>query len=157
MNRRIPIAKLFVAGAAVLICVGAIMNGLYPDSAIDIHLHDTYFVSAYIHVYMVLATILLVFAAAYYLFRKIFRRSMTYWPGLIHFIISFIGLMMIILPIPYQSEGIPTMEPRRYYDYSSRSGLIDFITGVVITVMIAQVIFLLNFIYSLFGKKKTIN
>jgi len=163
--KRISISRLFLAGAAALICIGLILDWINSDSTIDIHLHDTYITGAPLHVFgsvtqiflltggiYYIALIFLLFAGIYHSFPKISRRGLMYRPGLIHFIVSFSGLLLGLLLVHYEFEPGP---PKRYYNSGSRSGFIEFftvnraITTLAVTVVIAQIIFLLNIVYSI--------
>lgn len=58
----------------ILICVIQIF---YKNSALDFHLHDTYFVISYSYPLLVVALVFAVFAATYYWFDKMFKKPMS--------------------------------------------------------------------------------
>ena len=138
----------------ILICVSQIF---YGNSALDIHLHDTYFLMSYSYPLLFVALAFAIFAATYYWFDKIFKRQMNYTLGYIHFWVSFLGTSFLFLSMQYiQLAGMP----RRYYDYSDSHSFNAFnsqntFTSVLtILLVIAQLLFVFNFCYSIFRKGK---
>ena len=138
----------------ILICV---LQIFYGNTALDIHLHDTYFVMSYSYPLFFVALAFAIFVATYYWFDKIFKRQMNYTLGYIHFWVSFLGSSFLLLPMQYiQLVGMP----RRYYDYSDSNSFNafnnqnTFISIVTLLLVIAQLLFVFNFCYSIFRKPK---
>lgn len=158
-NLRLNVPMLFALGFVSLFISGG-MTGIYlGNSALDIHLHDTYFVIAHFHLVMGVSAFFGMFAGIYHWFPKMFGRFMNNTLGYIHFFITFIGAYLIFWPMHY--EGIAGM-PRRYYDYSvwknfdQFQDLNAFITVVVVITFFAQLLFVFNFFISIFkGRKVT--
>lgn len=158
-NLRLNVPMMFALGFVSLFISGG-MTGIYlGNSALDIHLHDTYFVIAHFHLVMGVSAFFGMFAGIYHWFPKMFGRYMNRTLGYIHFFITFVGAYLIFWPMHY--EGIAGM-PRRYYDYSvwksfdQFQDLNAFITIVVIITFFAQILFVFNFFISIFkGKKVT--
>jgi cytochrome c oxidase subunit 1 len=88
---------LFVFGALITIIFGLVDHLLFGTNAIDIQLHDTMFVIAYMHVVIAIAFILLLFGGIYYLYPRITGRYMNETLGRIHFYVSTISLVIIFL------------------------------------------------------------
>jgi cytochrome c oxidase subunit 1 len=148
---------LFAIGLfSCLILIFAIQI-FYGNSTLDIHLHDTYFVMPNFFPLFFVALAFAVFAATYYWFDKIFKKQMNYTLGYIHFWVSFLGIGFIVLPIQY--AGLAGM-PRRYYDYSDSSNFdafsnqITLVTVLTFLLIIAQLLFVFNFCYSILRKSK---
>jgi cytochrome c oxidase subunit 1 len=127
-------------------------------SAIDIQLHDTYFVIAHFHIVMGIAAFFGMFAGIYHWFPKMFSRFMNETLGKIHFWGTLIGAYAIFWPMHYTGmAGVP----RRYYDMGASfdafkhfNEMNQFITVAAIVVFFLQVLFIINFFYSIFSGKK---
>ncbi len=152
-------AMLFSIGFVSMFISGGLTGIWMGNSAIDIHIHDTYFIIAHFHLVMGVAAMFAMFAGVYHWFPKMFGRYMNNNLGYIHFWLSLIGAYVIFWPMHY--EGLAGM-PRRYYDYSSWESFKQFaelnkiISFTAIIVFAVQILFLLNFFYSIFkGRKLT--
>jgi cytochrome c oxidase subunit 1 len=150
---------LFAIGFVSLFISGGLTGIWLGNSAIDIHLHDTYFVIAHFHIVMGVASMFGMFAGIYHWYPKMYGRYMNNTLGYMHFWITIAGAYMIFWPMHY--EGLAGM-PRRYYDYSIWESfkhfaeLNRFISTVAMIVFAAQLLFLINFFYSIFkGRKVT--
>ena len=158
-NLRFTVAMMFALGFVSLFISGGLTGIFLGNSALDIHLHDTYFVIAHFHIVMGVSAFFGMFAGIYHWFPKMFGRFMNNTLGYIHFFITIIGAYLIFWPMHY--EGVAGM-PRRYYDFTawqsfnSFQGLNAFISVVTIVVFFAQLLFVVNFFVSIFrGKKVT--
>ncbi len=150
---------LFAIGFVSMFISGGLTGIFLGNSALDIHLHDTYFVVAHFHIVMGVASFMGMFAGVYHWFPKMYGRFMNQTLGYIHFWITIIGAYLIFWPMHY--EGLAGM-PRRYYDFSMWesfkmfAGLNQFISFVSMVVFAAQLLFVVNFFYSIFkGRKVT--
>lgn len=158
-NIRFTPASLFSIGFVSTFISGGLTGIWLGNSAIDIHLHDTYFVIAHFHIVMGVSAFFGMFAGIYHWFPKMYGRYMNQTIGFIHFWITLIGSYLIFWPMHY--EGMAGM-PRRYFDYSNWASfnqfqeLNAFISFVVIIVFATQLLFVFNFFYSIFkGRKLT--
>lgn len=158
-NIRFTPAMMFAIGFVSLFISGGLTGIFLGNSALDIHLHDTYFVIAHFHIVMGVASFFGMFAGVYHWFPKMFGRYLNNTLGYIHFWVTIIGAYLIFWPMHY--EGLAGM-PRRYYDYSNWEsfkmfgGLNEFISFVALIVFATQLLFIFNFIYSIFkGRKVT--
>jgi cytochrome c oxidase subunit 1 len=158
-NLRLNVPMLFALGFVSLFISGGLTGIFLGNSALDLHLHDTYFVIAHFHLVMGVSAFFGMFAGIYHWFPKMFGRFMNNTLGYIHFFVTLGGAYLIFWPMHY--EGFAGM-PRRYYDYSAWesfkqfSTLNHFISTVVIVVFFAQLLFVFNFFMSIFkGRKVT--
>jgi cytochrome c oxidase subunit 1 len=158
-NIRFTPGMLFAIGFVSLFISGGLTGIWLGNSALDIHLHDTYFVIAHFHIVMGVASMFGMFAGIYHWYPKMYGRYMNNTLGYVHFWLTIIGAYLIFWPMHY--EGLAGM-PRRYYDYGNWESfkqfvsLNRFISTVVIIVFAVQILFLLNFFYSIFkGRKVT--
>ena len=158
-NIRFTPGMLFAIGFVSLFISGGLTGIFLGNSALDLHLHDTYFVVAHFHIVMGVASFFGMFAGVYHWFPKMFGRYLNNTMAFIHFWITMVGSYLIFWPMHY--EGLAGM-PRRYYDFSGWSsfnmfnGLNEFISLVAMIVFAAQLLFVFNFFYSMFkGRKVT--
>jgi len=158
-NIRFTPGMLFAIGFVSMFISGGLTGIFLGNSALDLHLHDTYFVVAHFHIVMGVASFFGMFAGVYHWFPKMFGRHLNNTMAFIHFWISIVGAYLIFWPMHY--EGLAGM-PRRYYDYSNWEsfkmfgGLNQFISLVAMVVFAAQLLFVFNFFYSIFkGRRVT--
>ncbi|HEV7346731.1 cytochrome c oxidase subunit I [Telluribacter sp.] len=150
-------AMLFSIGLVSLFVTGGLTGIILGNSALDIQLHDTYFVVAHFHIVMGAASAFGLFAGVYHWFPKMFGRMMNNALGQIHFWLTFVGVYLVFFPMHY--TGIAGF-PRRYYSFTSYeftksfTDLNAFITIAAILTFLAQWIFLWNFFYSIFKGRK---
>ncbi len=150
-------AMLFSIGLVSFFISGGITGIFLGNSALDIFLHDTYFVVAHFHLVMGSAAFFGMIAGVYHWFPKMFGRMMDAKLGYIHFWLSFVGIYLIFFPMHY--IGIAGF-PRRYYSFTnfdafSQFGDLNmFISVASILTFGAQFIFIFNFFYSMFRGKK---
>ncbi|MFD2520944.1 cytochrome c oxidase subunit I [Emticicia soli] len=154
-------AMMFAIGLVSFFVSGGVTGIILGNSALDIQLHDTYFVVAHFHLVMGSAAFFGMVAGVYHWFPKMFGRMMNSTLGYIHFWITFAGVYVVFFPQHYL--GIAGF-PRRYYSYTGfdftnkYQDLAELSTVAAIVVFAANLIFLYNFFYSIFwGKKATAN
>jgi len=154
-------AMLFSIGLVSFFITGGVTGIFLGNTALDIQLHDTYFIVAHFHIVMGSASFFGLLAGVYHWFPKMFGRMMDNRLGYIHFWISFVGIYSIFFPMHY--IGMAGF-PRRYYSFTnfdafnSFTDLNAFITVSAAITFIAQIIFLFNFFYSIFkGRKAPLN
>ncbi len=158
-NIRFTPAMLFAIGMVSFFISGGLTGIFLGNAALDINLHDTYFVVAHFHLVMGSAAIFGMLAGVYHWFPKLFRRMMDERLGYLHFWITFIGAYLVFFPMHFMGlDGVP----RRYYAITEFKGwdrwltVNTFITWAAIMSGLAQVAFIVNFIYSIFWGKKTV-
>jgi len=159
-NIRFTPAMLFAIGFVSLFISGGLTGIWLGNSALDIHLHDTYFVIAHFHIVMGVASMFGMFAGIYHWFPKMYGKHLNHTLGYIHFWVTLVGAYLIFWPMHY--EGLAGM-PRRYYDFSIWESfkqfgeLNKFISLVSMIVFMVQLMFLFNFFYSIFKGRKLTN
>ncbi len=160
-NIRFKPAMLFAIGMVSFFISGGLTGIFLGNAALDINLHDTYFVVAHFHLVMGSAAIFGMLAGVYHWFPKMFGRMMDEKLGFLHFWLTFIGAYLVFFPMHFMGlDGVP----RRYYAFTEFESMKQwlsvntFITWAAIMSALAQVAFLYNFITSIFwGKKATQN
>ncbi|NOT92310.1 cytochrome c oxidase subunit I [Ferruginibacter sp.] len=150
---------LFAIGFVSLFISGGLTGIFLGNSALDLHLHDTYFVIAHFHIVMGVASFFGMFAGVYHWFPKMFGRYLNNTMAYIHFWVTIVGAYLIFWPMHY--EGLAGM-PRRYYDFSNWESfkqfgeLNQFISFISMIVFAVQLLFVFNFFYSMYkGRKVT--
>ena len=156
-NLRLNTPMLFGIGFVSLFISGGLTGIFLGNSAIDIQLHDTYFVVAHFHIVMGIAAFFGMFAGVYHWFPKMYGRFMNETMGKIHFWMTLIGAYVIFWPMHYIGmAGVP----RRYYRYDSFDTFGQFedinqiITIAAIVTFGAQLLFVINFFWSIWNGKR---
>ncbi|MEJ6775844.1 MAG: cbb3-type cytochrome c oxidase subunit I [Crocinitomicaceae bacterium] len=155
-------AMLFTIGLVSTFITGGVTGIILADAALDITIHDTYFVVAHFHVVMGLSAVFGMFAGVYHWFPKMFGRMINTRMGYVHFWITIIGAYGVFFPMHF--VGLAGA-PRRYYNYSVYQDfdvetfnlMLDLnviITIFAIIAALGQGIFLFNFFYSIFRGPK---
>ena len=159
-NIRFVPSMLFAIGFVSLFISGGLTGIILGNPALDIPLHDTYFVVAHFHIVMAMAAGFGMFAGIYHWFPKLFNgRTMNKPLGYIHFWLTFVGSYCVFWPM--HTLGM-TGVPRRYYSFQEFAtfGVYDelniFISVAAIAVFFVQLLFVFNFFYSInYGRKIT--
>lgn len=160
-NIRFTTAMMFAIGFVSLFISGGLTGIILGNSALDIQLHDTYFVVAHFHLVMGAAAFFGMFCGVYHWFPKMFGRLLDEKLGFVHFWLTFVSVYLVFMPMHYL--GIAGF-PRRYYNWTGFetfnifTDMNTFISISAILGFSAQLIFLFNFIYSIFrGRRATEN
>ncbi len=160
-NIRFTPAMLFAIGLVSFFISGGLTGIWLGNAALDINLHDTYFVVAHFHLVMGSAAIFGMLAGIYHWYPKMFGRLMNAKLGYLHFWLTFASAYLVFFPMHFMGlDGVP----RRYYAFTEFESMQKwlsvnvFITWAAILGAVAQVAFLFNFFYSIFfGEKATQN
>ncbi len=150
-------AMLFSIGLVSTFVAGGLTGIILGDSALDINVHDTYFVVAHFHIVMGLSAIFGMFAGVYHWFPKMYRRMMNKGLGYLHFWLTFVSAYGVFFPMHF--TGLAGL-PRRYYSnaefpiFDELQDINVIITMFAILGGIAQLIFIFNFFYSMWRGPK---
>lgn len=154
-------AMLFAIGFVSTFITGGLTGIVLGDSALDINVHDTYFVVGHFHIVMGLSAIYGMFAGVYHWFPKMYGKMMNKKLGYIHFWVTFISAYGVFFPMHFL--GLAGL-PRRYYSntafpmFEGLTNINEIITFFAIVGGIVQVLFIFNFFYSIFyGTKASKN
>ena len=150
-------AMLFSIGLVSTFVTGGLTGVILGDSALDINVHDTYFVVAHFHIVMGLSAIFGMFAGVYHWFPKMYGRMMNKSMGYAHFWLTFITAYGVFFPMHFLGmAGLP----RRYYSntafpmFDNLADINVLITYFEIIGGAAQLIFIFNFFYSIWRGPK---
>jgi cytochrome c oxidase subunit 1 len=90
---------LWALGFLVTFTLGGISGMYFPSIAMDVHLHESYFVIAHFHYVLVGGTLFGFFAAIYYWFPKMSGRMMSEKLGTLHFLVAFVSYNAAFWPM----------------------------------------------------------
>tara|TARA_B100001142_G_scaffold51690_1_gene49217 strand:- start:21803 stop:23605 length:1803 start_codon:yes stop_codon:yes gene_type:complete len=148
---------LFAIGFVSTFITGGLTGIILGDSALDINVHDTYFVVAHFHLVMGISALYGMLAGMYHWFPIMFGKMMNKNLGYLHFWVTAISAYGVFFPMHF--IGMAGL-PRRYYTNSNFPLFDDLADTNQIITMFAilgasvQLVFLYNFIYSMFYGKK---
>lgn len=147
---------LFTMGGIPLFIIGGLSGVFLSVPALDVAFHGSYFVIAHFH-YMLAGTALWgLTAATYYWFPKMTGKMYSEKIAKVHLVLAAIGINVLYFPMFFLYNM-----PRRYYTYSANWGFnqLNFIASFGAYIYgAAQVVFLINLVYSLRkGQKATRN
>jgi cytochrome c oxidase subunit 1 len=150
---RLTTPMLFSLGFVSLFITGGLSGPILAQPQLDTYLHDTYFVVAHFHIIMGMAAIFALFAATYYWFPRISPgRLMNERLGRAHFWLTFLAAYATFLPM--HALGLAG-HPRRFATLVGTTESIQallpvhrFITVSAFLLAAAQVIFLVNLVWS---------
>ena len=157
-NLQLNPGMLFSIGLVSTFISGGLTGIILGDSTLDINVHDTYFVVAHFHLVMGISALYGLFAGVYHWFPKMFYgRMMNKNLGYVHFWITAVCAYGVFFPMHFVGmAGVP----RRYYQ-NTAFPMFDELTDVQILITMfaiiaafAQLVFVYNFISSIFYGKK---
>lgn len=150
-------ASMLAAMAVVVIFVTGGLSGLFNAmAAIDVYVHDTYWVVAHFHYVVGGASVFSVFAGLYFWYPKMFGRRLNEFWGRIHVVLSFLAFnavffTMHILGIGGHMRRIA--DPSSYDFLKPYQGGHLFITMAAFALGAVQLIFVVNFLAGLIWGK----
>jgi cytochrome c oxidase subunit 1 len=154
---RFTAPMLYAIGFVSLFVAGGVTGIVLGQTGLDLSMHDTYFVLGHFHLVMGVAAIFGMFAGMQFWFPKMFGRMMSEGIAKVHFWFTFVGVYSIFIPMHIM--GIVGM-PRRYSSFeeygflTSLHPLVMFVTVAAIVTATAQLLFLFNFVWSIFKGKE---
>ena len=145
-------ASLFGLGVVSLFVTGGLTGIFLGTNAVDIQLHDTYFVVGHFHFIMAGAGLFGAFGAVYYWYPKMFGRMLSERLGKIHFWITFVAYYAVFFPMHYL--GVSGMMRRIYdpnvYEFLQPLQPVNlFITISAFVLFAGQLIFIYNYFASM--------
>jgi len=147
---------LYALSFVFLFCIGGLTGVMQGALAVNVHVHDTYFIVGHFHYVMFGGTAFGFFAALLYWFPKMFGKMYNRKVATLSWFPFFIGFNMLYFTMLVLGwEGMP----RRYYDHLPQYHLGHIVATVGSWIMVAGILMLLgNLLVALFkGEKATAN
>ena len=116
------------------------------DGVLDINVHDTYYVIAYIHLSTMISIFFGIIGLGYWIMLKA-NRKLSKWLNLIHIALTFGGILLIWILAQLFRESI--ME----YEFNNNLTLAIYLIALI--AVFGQIIYPINIIYGLIKKNKT--
>ncbi len=154
---RLTTPMLHALGFISMFIIGGLTGIYLASTPVDMYFHDTYFVVGHIHYVLFGGSLFGAFAGITFWFPKMFGRSLNERLGKVHFWLTFLFFNAVMFPM--FNLGLGGM-PRRIYDYTQYAGLTQFaglnrmMSVAAFCLMATQVLFAVNFFWSLFRGKK---
>lgn len=157
-NLQFTTGMLFAIGLVSFFISGGLTGIFLANAPLDVQLHNTYFIVGHFHLVMGVAAMFGMFAGVYHWFPRMFNSRIMNKPlGQLHFWLTFISAYMVFFPMYYMGlAGVP----RRYASFTEINYIDQWmdlqwwISMAAIVGVLAQFIFLYNFIVSAFMGKK---
>ena len=156
-NIRFTPAMLFAIGLVSTFITGGLTGIILGDSALDINVHDTYFVVGHFHIVMGLSGTFGMISGIYHWFPKMFGRMLDKNLGYIHFWATIVSAYGVFFPMHFLGlAGVP----RRYYAntefpmFNEMYDINELITVFAMIAGFAQLFFIFNVFYSMFKGPK---
>jgi cytochrome c oxidase subunit 1 len=160
-NIRFTTPMLHALAFVSMFVIGGLSGIFMASTAIDVLIHDTYFIVAHIHYVLFGGSMFGIFAAITFWYPKMFGRLMSERLGKIHFWITFVAFNCTFFAM--HILGMRGM-PRRVSSFSAYPGFNDmhpmnvFISISAFVMGMGQLIFAINFIGSwIWGKRSPNN
>ena len=149
MLNAIAFVSMFVIGG---------LSGIFMAStAVDMFIHDTYFIVGHIHYVLFGGSMFAAFAGIYYWFPKMFGRKLNEMLGKVHFIGTFVFFNCTFFPMHILGLGghmRRIYDPMQYAHLQHLQPINVFITISAFFLGLAQLPFIINFVKSLFWGEK---
>ncbi|NOU32376.1 MAG: cytochrome c oxidase subunit I [Polyangiaceae bacterium] len=146
---------LYGLGFIFLFTIGGLTGLFLAMLAVDVHLHDTYFVVAHFHYVMVGGTVIAFVGGLHYWWPKFTGKMYDEGKARIAFVLVFIGFNVTFMSqFILGSRGMP----RRYYDYLPEFTTLHQVSTVGSWILgVGFIVMLVMFIESLASGKKATN
>ncbi|HYO24307.1 MAG TPA: cbb3-type cytochrome c oxidase subunit I [Lacipirellulaceae bacterium] len=144
---------LFSMSFISMFIIGGLSGIFMAATPVDIFIHDTYFIVAHFHYVLFSSTTMAVLGGIYFWFPKMFGRMMNDAWGKVHFLLTFVLLNCVFYPMHILGmRGFPRRlaDPYHYDLFRDLLPLNQFITWCAILLVAVQIIFVINFFFSMF-------
>jgi cytochrome c oxidase subunit 1 len=152
-NIQYTTAMLFALGFVSLFVIGGLSGLFMAATPIDVFIHDTYFIVAHLHYVLFASSLFGIFGGIYYWYPKMFGRLMNETWGKVHFTLTFILGNCVFFPmhiIGTAGHHRRISDPTQYEWLRPMQDLNQFMSICAFLLFGAQIIFVVNFFWSLF-------
>ncbi len=143
---------LFTLGFLISFLMGGVTGIFNGSAAVDIYIHDTYFVVAHFHYTLFPSVFFGGFAGIYFWFPKMFGRMMSETMGKVHFWGTFIFFNATFLPMFALGLGghmRRIYNPMQYEFLQPLAETNQLVTYMAVLLMLFQIPFIVNFFMSM--------
>lgn len=148
---------LFGISCILFLIWSTLIYTFWGNSAIDIQMHDTYYVIAHFHILVLISLVFGVYSIIYFVIRRLAKRELNKILSETHFWLSTIcAFLLAYLMFNTSMDGVP----RRYYSvetpnaYEYVRNINSIITITAATLFISQILFFVNLAYSFLKNSK---
>jgi cytochrome c oxidase subunit 1 len=156
-NLQFTTAMLNALAFVSMFIIGGLSGIFMASTPVDMFIHDTYFIVAHLHYVLFGGSLFGIFASIHYWFPKMFGRMMSETWGKVHFVITFIAYNMTFFPMHILGMGgmmRRIYDPTQYEFLKPWQPLNIFVSHSAFLLGATQIIFMLNFLISIFRGKK---
>jgi cytochrome c oxidase subunit 1 len=155
------VPMLFALGFVGMFVIGGLSGIFMASTPVDIYIQDTYFIVAHIHYVVFGGSIFGAFAGIYFWFPKMFGRMLNPTLGHLHFWGTLIFFNWVFFPMHIIGVGGQMRRiynPMQYEFLQHQQHWNVFMTWGAMLLGLVQILFAVNFFWSLFaGKKAPVN
>ena len=151
---RFTVPMLNALAFVSMFVIGGLSGIFMASTPVDIFIHDTYYIVAHIHYVVFGGSIFGVFTAIYYWFPKMFGRMMNETLGKIHFWLTLLFFNLTFFPMHILGVGghmRRIYNPTQYEFLQPLQPINILITVSAICLGLSQILFVVNFFWSLFA------
>ncbi|TFH65865.1 MAG: cytochrome c oxidase subunit I [Gemmatimonadales bacterium] len=148
---RFTVPMMHAMAFVSMFVIGGLSGVFMASNALDIYLHDTYFIVAHIHYVLFGGSLFAIFGAVTFWYPKMFGRMMNPTLGKVHFWLTFVFYNMTFFPmhqLGLQGHMRRIYDPSIYQFLEHLGGLHRFISISAFLLFAAQFLFMINFIGS---------
>ncbi len=159
-NIRLTGPMLYSLAFVSMFIVGGLSGLFMASTPTDIYIHDTYYIIAHFHYVVFGATLFSVFAGTTYWFPKMFGRMMNDTLSKIHWALTFVFFNLAFFPMHFLGEAghMRRLATSTGYEFlNPMAPWNEFITLAAFALGISQLIFMYNFLYSMFFGPKAVD
>ena len=160
-NLKLHVPMLNAVAFVAMFVIGGLSGIFMAATPVDMFIHDTYFIVAHLHYVLFGGSLFALFGAITYWFPKMFGRMMNERWGKIHFWLTFLFYNLTFFPMHTLGMGghmRRIYDPTQYDFLKPYQPLNEFISYAAFALFAVQLIFMANFIWSLFrGRKAELN
>jgi len=145
---------LFALGFLILFTIGGLTGIILANAAIDVSLHDTYYVVAHFHYVLSMGAVFGLFSGFYFWFDKIIGYQYNVKLSRLHFWLTFIGVNLTFFPMHFM--GLHGM-PRRIPDYPDIYSFWNLVSSIGSFIsFVGVLVFLIIFFEAFYVKRSLI-
>jgi cytochrome c oxidase subunit 1 len=154
---RLHSPMMFALAFVSLFIIGGLSGIFMAATPVDIHIHDTSFIIAHFHYVVFGGSIFAIFGAIVFWFPKMYGRMMSETVSKIHFWITFVAFNAVFFPmhiIGAEGQMRRIADPTVYDFLKPQQQWNVLITMAAFVLGAAQLIFLVNFFWSMFKGRR---